>query len=75
MNRGSTDVTKQAHDLIAMLIKDPEVNIMSVIAKNPKVTSAWDKSVVIELFIVYLYNNIKLLIFYFCELIKNKLML
>jgi len=28
-----------------MLIKDPEVNIMSVIAKNPKVTSAWDKSV------------------------------
>lgn len=49
MNRGSTDVTKQAHDLIAMLIKDPEVNIMSVIAKNPKVTSAWDKSVVIEL--------------------------
>ncbi|XP_015377737.1 PREDICTED: ankyrin repeat domain-containing protein 17-like isoform X3 [Diuraphis noxia] len=43
--KGSTDVTKQAHDLIAMLIKDPEVNIMSVIAKNPKVTSAWDKSV------------------------------
>lgn len=67
MNRGSTDVTKQAHDLIAMLIKDPEVNIMSVIAKNPKVTSAWDKSVVIELFIVYLYNSIKLLIFFnFC---------
>lgn len=49
MNRGSTDVTKQAHDLIAMLIKDPEVNIMSVIAKNPKVTSAWDKSVVITI--------------------------
>ncbi|XP_050430101.1 ankyrin repeat domain-containing protein 17 isoform X3 [Adelges cooleyi] len=43
--KGSTEVTKQAHDLIAMLIKDPEVNIMSVIAKNPKVTSAWDKSV------------------------------
>lgn len=53
MNRGSTDVTKQAHDLIAMLIKDPEVNIMSVIAKNPKVTSAWDKSVVITINIQY----------------------
>jgi len=51
--RGSTDVTKQAHDLIAMLIKDPEVNIMSVIAKNPKVTSAWDKSVVIKLIIAF----------------------
>jgi len=51
--RGSTDVTKQAHDLIAMLIKDPEVNIMSVIAKNPKVTSAWDKSVVITLRIAF----------------------
>lgn len=52
LNRGSTDVTKQAHDLIAMLIKDPEVNIMSVIAKNPKVTSAWDKSVVIDFFVI-----------------------
>lgn len=37
-----------------MLIKDPEVNIMSVIAKNPKVTSAWDKSVVIQFIIAYL---------------------
>lgn len=37
-----------------MLIKDPEVNIMSVIAKNPKVTSAWDKSVVI----IYINNCI-----------------
>lgn len=53
LSRGSTDVTKQAHDLIAMLIKDPEVNIMSVIAKNPKVTSAWDKSVVIKFILVY----------------------
>lgn len=46
-----------------MLIKDPEVNIMSVIAKNPKVTSAWDKSVVIklkiafkQLFIIIVFN-------------------
>lgn len=55
MSRGSTDVTKQAHDLIAMLIKDPEVNIMSVIAKNPKVTSVWDKSVVIKLILMYYF--------------------
>lgn len=47
--RGPTEVTKQAHDLIAILIKDPEVNIISVITKSPKVTSAWDKFVVIEL--------------------------
>lgn len=40
-----------------MLIKDPEVNIMSVIAKNPKVTSAWDKSVVIKFPISYLNVN------------------
>lgn len=40
-----------------MLIKDPEVNIMSVIAKNPKVTIAWDKSVVIEFPISYLNDS------------------
>lgn len=45
--RGSTEVTKQAHDLIDMLIKDPKIkNIMSFITKNSKVTCARNKSVV-----------------------------
>jgi hypothetical protein len=72
LNRGSTDVTKQAHDLIAMLIKDPEVNIMSVIAKNPKVTSAWDKSVVIKFIITYLMKG---LIIYLKKKKKKKIAL
>lgn len=46
--KGTPDITKQAHSLITTLIKDPEVDIMSVLPKTPKVanstTTLWDKT-------------------------------
>ncbi|CAG9773085.1 unnamed protein product [Ceutorhynchus assimilis] len=46
--KGSTDITKQAHNLITTLIKDPEVDIMSLVPKSAKTTSSsttlWDKT-------------------------------
>lgn len=49
MCRGSSDATKQASSLISTLIKEPEVDILQVLAKNKLsiVTStSWDKSIV-----------------------------
>ncbi|XP_063991506.1 ankyrin repeat and KH domain-containing protein 1 isoform X7 [Diachasmimorpha longicaudata] len=47
--KGSTDATKQAHTLIAALIKDPDVDILQMLPKS-KLTvitsSTWDKSMV-----------------------------
>lgn len=46
--RGSADVTKQAHSLIATLIKDPDVDILQMLPKTNKAvptgTSLWDKT-------------------------------
>lgn len=46
--RGSSEATKQAHTLITVLIKDPEVDILQMLPKsklNVVTTSSWDKSV------------------------------
>ncbi|XP_066252742.1 ankyrin repeat domain-containing protein 17 isoform X3 [Euwallacea similis] len=46
--KGTSEVTKQAHSLITTLIKDPEVDIMSILPKTSKATSTtttlWDKT-------------------------------
>ncbi|XP_060527199.1 ankyrin repeat domain-containing protein 17-like isoform X2 [Cylas formicarius] len=46
--KGSTETTKQAHNLITALIKDPEVDIMSMVPKTSKssvsTTTLWDKT-------------------------------
>lgn len=46
--RGSSDATRQAHTLIAALIKDPDVDILQMLPKS-KLTvvtsSSWDKTV------------------------------
>lgn len=46
--RGSSDATKQAHSLIATLIKDPDVDILQMLPKTNKsavaTTSLWDKT-------------------------------
>lgn len=46
--KGSADATKQAHSLIATLIKDPEVDILQMLPKTNKTvptgTSLWDKT-------------------------------
>lgn len=46
--RGASDVTKQAHSLIATLIKDPDVDILQMLPKNNKIapsgTTLWDKT-------------------------------
>nr|XP_023030075.1 ankyrin repeat domain-containing protein 17-like [Leptinotarsa decemlineata] len=46
--KGSTEATKQAHILIAALIKDPEVDILSMLPKTNKTVSSsttlWDKT-------------------------------
>lgn len=46
--RGSTEATRQAHNLIAALIKDPEVDILTMLPKATKqaATATWDKSAV-----------------------------
>lgn len=46
--RGSSDATKQAHTLIAALIKDPDVDILQMLPKSKLTvvtTSSWDKTV------------------------------
>lgn len=46
--RGSSDATKQAHTLIAALIKDPDVDILQMLPKSKLAvvtTSTWDKTV------------------------------
>lgn len=49
--KGSTEATRQAHHLIAALIKDPEVDILTMLPKATKqaATATWDKSAVSEL--------------------------
>lgn len=46
--KGSVDATKQAHSLIATLIKDPDVDILQMLPKTtkpiPTGTSLWDKT-------------------------------
>lgn len=46
--KGSPDATKQAHSLIATLIKDPDVDILQMLPKTNKTvptgTSLWDKT-------------------------------
>ncbi|XP_046672408.1 ankyrin repeat domain-containing protein 17-like isoform X4 [Homalodisca vitripennis] len=44
--KGSTEATRQAHNLIAALIKDPEVDILTMLPKATKqaATATWDKS-------------------------------
>ncbi|XP_019763189.1 ankyrin repeat and KH domain-containing protein 1 isoform X1 [Dendroctonus ponderosae] len=46
--KGTPEITKQAHNLIATLIKDPEVDIMSILPKTSKAvnttTTLWDKT-------------------------------
>ena len=46
--RGSADATRQAHNLIAALIKDPDVDILQMLPKSTKLAvvsvSSWDKS-------------------------------
>uniref|UniRef100_A0A6P7GGN1 Ankyrin repeat domain-containing protein 17-like n=1 Tax=Diabrotica virgifera virgifera TaxID=50390 RepID=A0A6P7GGN1_DIAVI len=46
--KGSADATKQAHNLIATLIKDPDVDILSMLPKSTKsttiATTLWDKT-------------------------------
>nr|XP_015840312.1 PREDICTED: ankyrin repeat domain-containing protein 17 isoform X7 [Tribolium castaneum] len=46
--KGAPDVTKQAHSLIATLIKDPDVDILQMLPKTNKTTSTtttlWDKT-------------------------------
>ncbi|KAL1505978.1 hypothetical protein ABEB36_005419 [Hypothenemus hampei] len=46
--KGTPDITKQAHNLITTLIKDPEVDIMSILLKSSKTvsttTTLWDKT-------------------------------
>lgn len=46
--RGAPDVTKQAHSLIATLIKDPDVDILQMLPKTNKTTTStttlWDKT-------------------------------
>lgn len=37
--RGSGDATKQAHNLIAVLIKDPDVDILQMLPKPAKSTT------------------------------------
>ncbi|XP_015120124.1 ankyrin repeat and KH domain-containing protein 1 isoform X6 [Diachasma alloeum] len=47
--KGSTDATKQAHTLIAALIKDPDVDILQMLPKSKltvMTSSTWDKSMV-----------------------------
>lgn len=46
--RGSSDATKQAHTLIAALIKDPDVDILQMLPKSKLAvvtTSSWDKTI------------------------------
>jgi hypothetical protein len=46
--RGSVEATRQAHNLIAALIKDPDVDILQLLPKSSKLAvvsmSSWDKS-------------------------------
>ncbi|XP_063908779.1 ankyrin repeat domain-containing protein 17 isoform X5 [Zophobas morio] len=46
--KGAPDVTKQAHSLIATLIKDPDVDILQMLPKTNKTaasaTTLWDKT-------------------------------
>ncbi|XP_014270909.1 ankyrin repeat domain-containing protein 17 isoform X5 [Halyomorpha halys] len=44
--KGSSEATKQAHSLIAALIKDPDVDILQILPKSAKSAAAvWEKSV------------------------------
>lgn len=46
--RGSSEATKQAHTLIAALIKDPDVDILQMLPKSKLTvvtTSSWDKTI------------------------------
>ncbi|XP_067003505.2 ankyrin repeat domain-containing protein 17 isoform X3 [Anabrus simplex] len=45
--KGSADATRQAHTLIAALIKDPDVDILQMLPKSAKVSvvsASWDKT-------------------------------
>ncbi|XP_017781821.1 PREDICTED: ankyrin repeat domain-containing protein 17-like isoform X2 [Nicrophorus vespilloides] len=47
--KGTTEATRQAHSLIAILIRDPDVDILQMLPKTNKVpssvsTSLWDKT-------------------------------
>ncbi|CAG2056166.1 unnamed protein product, partial [Timema podura] len=46
--KGSADATRQAHNLIAALIKDPDLDVQQLLPKPARVTlvstSAWDKT-------------------------------
>lgn len=45
--KGSLEATKQAHSLIAALVKDPEVDILQILPKsaNKSAAAVWEKSV------------------------------
>uniref|UniRef100_A0A0A9WC50 Ankyrin repeat and KH domain-containing protein 1 n=1 Tax=Lygus hesperus TaxID=30085 RepID=A0A0A9WC50_LYGHE len=45
--KGSPEATKQAHSLIAALVKDPEVDILQILPKsaNKSAVAVWEKSV------------------------------
>lgn len=56
--RGSADATKQAHNLIAMLIKDPDVDILQQLPKPSKTapastSSTWEKVPVSVSYLLY----------------------
>lgn len=58
--RGSSDATKQAHTLIAALIKDPDVDILQMLPKSKLTvvtTSTWDKTVPTVAVRPYKYTN------------------
>lgn len=62
MLRGTPEVTKQAHALIAALIKDPDVDILQMLPKTSKAavsTTLWDKTQ-IGVSVSYLYYCITL---------------
>lgn len=46
--KGSLEATKQAHLLIAALVKDPDVDILQILPKsaNKSAAAVWEKSVV-----------------------------
>lgn len=56
--RGSAEATKQAHNLITALIKDPDVDILTMLPKTTKTTSSattlWDKTQIgVSLFLIF----------------------
>lgn len=56
--RGSAEATKQAHNLITALIKDPDVDILTMLPKTTKTTSSattlWDKTQIgVSIFLIF----------------------